>query len=75
MKVLVIILLCAFVSISAAQSLTDNAAVAISTPQPFGRNTIKTYVLDDENVFVIRVGEIPRRHKMLSTSSVALGAV
>jgi len=52
MKALVLILFCASVSISAAQSL--------------GHNTIKTYVLDDENVFVIRV---PQPNKGVTTLS------
>ena len=52
MKALVLILFCASISISAAQSL--------------GHNTIKTYVLDDENVFVIRV---PQPNKGVTTLS------
>jgi hypothetical protein len=66
MKALVVIFLCSSVSISAAQSLTDNATVSISPLSTFGQNTIKTYVLDDENVFVIRV---PQPNKGVTTLS------
>ncbi len=52
MKALAVILFCASVSISAAQSL--------------GHNAIKTYILDDENVFVIRV---PQPNKGVTTLS------
>ena len=55
MKVLVVSLLCASASIGLAQSLSDNSKISSSPVPSFGRNTIKTYVLDDENVFVIRV--------------------
>ncbi len=43
MKALAVLLFCSSISICTAQTL--------------GHNTIKTYVLDDENVFVIRVPE------------------
>ena len=66
MKALVLILLCAPLSISAAQSLGNNAPISISTPPSIGQNTIKTYVLDDENVFVIRV---PQPNKGVTTIS------
>jgi len=70
MKALVVILLCASVSICAAQPLATNASVAMSTPQPIGRNTIKTYVLDDKNVFVIRV---PQPNQGVTTVSFPAG--
>jgi hypothetical protein len=66
MKALVLILLCTPVSISAAQSLGNNTPIPISTPPSIGQNTIKTCVLDDENVFVIRV---PQPNKGVTTIS------
>jgi hypothetical protein len=70
MKAIVLILLFAPVSISAAQSLGNNTLISISTPPSIGQNTIKTYVLDDENVFVIRV---PQPNKGVTTISFPAG--
>jgi len=66
MKALVLILLCASVTISAAQTSGDNTPLATSTAPSIGQNTIKTYVLDDENVFVIRV---PQPNRGVTTLS------
>jgi hypothetical protein len=46
--------------------LLFGASISISAAQSLGHNTIKTYVLDDENVFVIRV---PQPNKGVTTLS------
>jgi len=64
-------------SISAAQSLGNNTPVSISTPPSIGQNTIKTYVLDDENVFVDSRSRKPNKrchHHFVSAALTALQA-